>query len=463
MNILHGSGNRVITTGGVGGVDENDGVVGAVEVILGDVEDLVAEALGGEADSTKEYSHWLSLSQSREMRMDLARSEVADVVVAPPFVYIDQVKSTLTDIIEVSAQNSDQQRWTRADGHVIAGLPKSPKRCLTLDLHDGAASLYDVGSGRECYINRMGKPMTMFLRCLHENSRQTKHDAVAKKRSILKLVHPGGFAEIRKTPITAGEVMKKNPRHCVARPDVFKFPWIVVRPESILTPGNVFFIVPYHTIHRLLRTNRSQTQGSQLREEFLVYCGQTHPAAAGRESLDCISMAKFNQLLMGPYPDTSERRAKVDCRSEDWPEEDIFPKGLVEPDKHSVHDQFIDEQSLIMSNMEIMIQQHDDNPQRKLYPAECWPAASCRNYPGRHNSVIDKRRKRTCDSRANGPLSEHIGGTEPGYSEEGKNLKSCLKKSSGAKAHGFRVRFLLPGEDDRTQMEVFRFQSVISA
>jgi triosephosphate isomerase len=29
-----------------------------------------------------------------------------DVVVAPPFVYIDQVKNTLTDRIEISAQNS---------------------------------------------------------------------------------------------------------------------------------------------------------------------------------------------------------------------------------------------------------------------------------------------------------------------------------------------------------------------
>lgn len=29
-----------------------------------------------------------------------------DVVVAPPFVYIDQVKNTLTDRIEISGQNS---------------------------------------------------------------------------------------------------------------------------------------------------------------------------------------------------------------------------------------------------------------------------------------------------------------------------------------------------------------------
>lgn len=30
----------------------------------------------------------------------------ADVVVAPPFVYIDQVKNTLSDRIEISGQNS---------------------------------------------------------------------------------------------------------------------------------------------------------------------------------------------------------------------------------------------------------------------------------------------------------------------------------------------------------------------
>ncbi|KAG9446484.1 hypothetical protein H6P81_012612 [Aristolochia fimbriata] len=69
----------------------------------------------------------------------------------------------------------------------------------------------------------------------------------------LKLVHPGGFVEVHRRPVAAIEVMMKNPRHCVTRTDVFQFPWIVVRPESILEPGNVFFIVPFRTIHRLLR------------------------------------------------------------------------------------------------------------------------------------------------------------------------------------------------------------------
>ncbi|KAG1346946.1 hypothetical protein COCNU_06G007750 [Cocos nucifera] len=72
---------------------------------------------------------------------------------------------------------------------------------------------------------------------------------------VLKLVHPGGFVEVHHRPVAASQVMAKNPRHCVARPDVFKFPWIVVRPESVLKPGRVFFIVPYRTLYRLLRSS----------------------------------------------------------------------------------------------------------------------------------------------------------------------------------------------------------------
>lgn len=45
-----------------------------------------------------------------------------------------------------------------------------------------------------------------------------------------------------------------RPRHCIARLDVFEFPSVVVKPESILLPGNVFFIVPNHTLYNLLKT-----------------------------------------------------------------------------------------------------------------------------------------------------------------------------------------------------------------
>lgn len=78
--------------------------------------------------------------------------------------------------------------------------------------------------------------------------------SVSRENDVLKLVYPGGFVELYRSPITAAQVMKRNPRHCVTRPDVFKFPWIVVRPESILKPGRVFYVVPYHTIRLLLQS-----------------------------------------------------------------------------------------------------------------------------------------------------------------------------------------------------------------
>lgn len=78
--------------------------------------------------------------------------------------------------------------------------------------------------------------------------------SVSRENDVLKLVYPGGFVEFYRSPITAAQVMKRNPRHCVTRPDVFKFPWIVVRPESVLKPGSVFYVVPCHTIRCLLQS-----------------------------------------------------------------------------------------------------------------------------------------------------------------------------------------------------------------
>lgn len=77
---------------------------------------------------------------------------------------------------------------------------------------------------------------------------------VRGEKGILKLVRPGGIVDQYNHPITAAQVMERYPRHCVTRPDIFEFPWIVVRPESVLAPGRVFFVVPHHTILRLLQS-----------------------------------------------------------------------------------------------------------------------------------------------------------------------------------------------------------------
>ncbi|KAJ7950424.1 Odorant receptor 33c like [Quillaja saponaria] len=77
--------------------------------------------------------------------------------------------------------------------------------------------------------------------------------AATREEGVLKLVHPGKYVEIHREPIAATEVLRKNPRHCITRPDVFEFPWIVVKPDSVLVPGRVFFIVPNLTMYNLLK------------------------------------------------------------------------------------------------------------------------------------------------------------------------------------------------------------------
>lgn len=86
---------------------------------------------------------------------------------------------------------------------------------------------------------------------------------VASGADVLTLVHPGRRIELFQQPVSAGELMRKYPRHCIARPDVFEFPWIAVHPEAILPCGCVFFLVPYYTIHSLLKSRRQQQQQQQ--------------------------------------------------------------------------------------------------------------------------------------------------------------------------------------------------------
>ncbi|KAG6483833.1 hypothetical protein ZIOFF_060533 [Zingiber officinale] len=72
-----------------------------------------------------------------------------------------------------------------------------------------------------------------------------------RENGVLKLVHPGGFVEVHRKPMAVAEIMAKNPRHYVTRPEVFKNPRLVVRPDAQLNTGDVFYIVPNHTLYRL--------------------------------------------------------------------------------------------------------------------------------------------------------------------------------------------------------------------
>ncbi|KAL8026833.1 hypothetical protein ABFS82_14G053400 [Erythranthe guttata] len=81
---------------------------------------------------------------------------------------------------------------------------------------------------------------------------------------VLKVVHPRGYIEVFREPITASHIIERYPRYCITRPDFFEFPWIVVHPESILFPGKVFYLVPHRTIHNLLKSKQQQIVQNQL-------------------------------------------------------------------------------------------------------------------------------------------------------------------------------------------------------
>jgi len=91
--------------------------------------------------------------------------------------------------------------------------------------------------------------------------------SIKREREVLKFVHPGRHIEIHREPIIASEVLRRNPRHSITRPDVFEFPWIVVKPESILVPGNVFLIVPNHTIYNLVKAKGQSNNDSHFHQQ----------------------------------------------------------------------------------------------------------------------------------------------------------------------------------------------------
>ncbi|XP_011026476.1 PREDICTED: uncharacterized protein LOC105127066 [Populus euphratica] len=211
------------------------------------------------------------------------------------------------------------------------------------------------------------------------NCNPMKMGSFSWNRRFLKLVHPGGFVEIHKNPITAAEVMKKYPRHLVTRPDAFRFPWITICPESILKPGNVFFIVPCHTVYELLQTSLMQQQ----QDHFLPCDDEICPAWAEQEvrweksdgliqfpqegnSLESSFEIRqdFHLLAEKQSPPVSQERAKVDCKFED--EYATFPKDLDDSNIKQFLEQCPDGQSLGKAHFEVKTQQHFDDSPKKL-------------------------------------------------------------------------------------------------
>ncbi|KAH6814399.1 hypothetical protein C2S51_023417 [Perilla frutescens var. frutescens] len=93
-------------------------------------------------------------------------------------------------------------------------------------------------------------------------SKKQEKKSSPQKSAFLKVVRPGGQVEIFRDPVPAREIMRRYPRHCITRPDFFEYPWIVVRPDSVLVPGKVFFLVPLHTVDKVMKDKMQQSQQS---------------------------------------------------------------------------------------------------------------------------------------------------------------------------------------------------------
>lgn len=271
------------------------------------------------------------------------------------------------------------------------------------------------------------------IRSLYSGFEAMTMSVVTREKGLLKLVYPGRFVELHKNPVTVAEVLKKNPRHCVTRPDVFRFPWIVVRPDSVLNPGRVFFVVPYHTIHRLLQSKGSQDQSYSLpkgdppdhNQDHLPHLRQTSvldswpeltPEHIGCESFfsrksHVVSLNKHNSkcqphVVAYPSDDQSpEQKYPIECsvkltsvhrllrkRSQNLSQN----KGKFKPEdcraecprqKYRVeagskvmnsdmqyHDGLL-EKSPMKLHAKMKAQHDGDQPPKKRYPVEKWPTA----------------------------------------------------------------------------------------
>ncbi|KAL2462137.1 Uncharacterized protein Adt_45557 [Abeliophyllum distichum] len=84
---------------------------------------------------------------------------------------------------------------------------------------------------------------------------------------FVKIVHPGGHAELHDRPIFAAELLHRNPKCCVTKPTVFRRPWDIVPPDATLMPGEKYYVVPLSTIRKLqLKHSSNSFRGRENQE-----------------------------------------------------------------------------------------------------------------------------------------------------------------------------------------------------
>ncbi|KAK3005885.1 hypothetical protein RJ639_017526 [Escallonia herrerae] len=281
---------------------------------------------------------------------------------------------------------------------------------------------------------------------------------VAREKGVLKLVFPGGYVEVLKNPITAAEVMKRNPRHCVTRPDVFKFPWIVIRPESILHLGRVFYVVPYHTIRRLLesshtsKNNCSNDPSKETSPPQAAEVSTTKPPPLRGQKHCAEDHDKESKCFSESESITSKEPTRLDRKSRFSREQFYGCQPLIEPTRfHRLVKKRKDAACLKMIYNSTPADYQDNRDQQKAqkyskkqYAVEHWPIASRNNHknlkPTKPQDPVDIYS--SVEKRLPLPYQELHKSANHHDACRFTNLKSCLKKHERnySRSHRLRMR-----------------------
>ncbi|CAK7349340.1 unnamed protein product [Dovyalis caffra] len=282
---------------------------------------------------------------------------------------------------------------------------------------------------------------------------------VAKEEGLLKLVHPGRYVEIHRQALTAAQVLKNNPRHSITRPDVFEYPWIVVKPDSLLHPGKVFFIVPNRTIYNLVKAHKQCHQQSPRQTQFSknhYACGQVKKRGSTRKSAGSTPRHRNkHRWFKQPLPITS-------CIGADFQEQDCDKRTrnpLGKPVGMTLKDLNQHQSLPIASCIGTSFQEQGSKRTITTSKVESWPKLIS-NLRNTHLDFEEKPEEdSTCEIRPSHhkeyPLINTNTPTEfPRKSdsdlefncmEEATTLKSCLRKpDSVRKLLQLRVSFTLP-------------------
>ncbi|CAB4291264.1 unnamed protein product [Prunus armeniaca] len=243
-----------------------------------------------------------------------------------------------------------------------------------------------------------------------------------EEEGVLKLVRPGRCVEVHKEPITAQEVMRKYPRHSITRPDIFEFPWIVVKAEAVLTPGKVFFVVPNRTIYQLLKAREHGDQYSSSSSSQQRQSAKDHGHHPASEQLTSPPKAYAG---VTPKHQVQRRRLKHQffaCATVSPSDEEV------EPDKGLQTDSQVGAWPGLSSTNK---KTHGKSKQK--------PQINSKNKT-RHGRAYDYSKKSN--------ITAKLAGLEITDSKQVTLLKSCLRKPDTARnSLRLKVAFTLPNKD----------------